>query len=261
MRRPLSRTAGLRESPEPARQPDPLEDRLVLLPRVRAPVRRQPVAPPAWPGRRAVVTAHRSPGCRPASQRSMCSSDRKRFIVLQVKTMSSHHRAAGTRQWKTSVSSSGRLVADLDRDRLAAVRARRLDPPVDAERSADPERVPGAVRVPLPAAGVDAEGRRDSRERVRHPDLTRRRRRARARARRGGATSRADIVGVEADRTAGLVGGRRAAELHEKPVGGVAQVEIGVVDRPIVPEGASAMRRAEGRAAAALGAPGDDPDQ
>ena len=47
--------------------------------------------------------------------------------------------------------------------------------------------------------------------------------------------ARADIVGVETDRTAGLVGGRRAAELPEKPVGGVAQLEIGVVDRPSPP--------------------------
>ena len=43
-----------------------------------------------------------APGVRPPSQRSMCSSDRKRFIVLQVKTMSSHQCAAGTRQWKRS---------------------------------------------------------------------------------------------------------------------------------------------------------------
>jgi hypothetical protein len=49
-----------------------------------------------------------APGSRAPSQRAMCSSDRKRFIVLQVKTMSSHQRAAGTRQWKSRRSSSGR---------------------------------------------------------------------------------------------------------------------------------------------------------
>src|SRR4029079_3823471 len=48
------------------------------------------------------------PGSRSASQHAMCSSDRKRFIVLQVKTMSLHHSRAGTRQWKSSDASSGR---------------------------------------------------------------------------------------------------------------------------------------------------------
>ncbi len=53
-------------------------------------------------------TAMVAPGPRLASQRLMCSSDRKRFIVLQVNTMSSHHRAAGTRQWNSRPWSSGR---------------------------------------------------------------------------------------------------------------------------------------------------------
>ena len=57
-------------------------------------------------GRPTVIVA---PGARPPSQLSMCSSDRKRFIVLQVKTMSSHHRDAGTRQWNSRVSSSGNV--------------------------------------------------------------------------------------------------------------------------------------------------------
>ena len=49
------------------------------------------------------------PGARPASQRSMCSSDRKRFImVLQVKTMLSHQWAAGTAQWKPADALRGR---------------------------------------------------------------------------------------------------------------------------------------------------------
>jgi hypothetical protein len=36
------------------------------------------------------VTLMVAPGSLPPSQRTMCSSDRKRFIPLQVKTMSSH---------------------------------------------------------------------------------------------------------------------------------------------------------------------------
>ena len=35
------------------------------------------------------------------------SSDRKKSMLLQVKTISSHHLAAGTRQWKSQVEGSG----------------------------------------------------------------------------------------------------------------------------------------------------------
>lgn len=38
---------------------------------------------------------------------SMSSSDRKKSIVLQVKTMSSHHFAAGTAQWNNQSEGSG----------------------------------------------------------------------------------------------------------------------------------------------------------
>ena len=53
------------------------------------------------------ITEIVAPGFLPPSQFLMCSSDRKRFIIPQVKTMSSHHRNAGTRQWNIKVSSSG----------------------------------------------------------------------------------------------------------------------------------------------------------
>lgn len=49
-----------------------------------------------------------TPGARVPSHRVMCSSDRKRFIVLHVNAMLSHHWLAGTRQWKRSESSLGR---------------------------------------------------------------------------------------------------------------------------------------------------------
>jgi hypothetical protein len=48
-----------------------------------------------------------TPGARPPSHRVMCASDRKRFIVLQVNTMSSHQCEAGTRQWNRIAASSG----------------------------------------------------------------------------------------------------------------------------------------------------------
>src|SRR5258706_2484259 len=62
-------------------------------------------------------------------------------------------------------------VPDIDRDAFATIGARALDPAIDVERGADSERVPRAVREPRPTAGLDAEGRRDGAEGVRHPDL------------------------------------------------------------------------------------------
>lgn len=40
-------------------------------------------------------------------QASILSSDRKKSIVLQVKTMSAHHFAAGTATWKSQDEGSG----------------------------------------------------------------------------------------------------------------------------------------------------------
>jgi hypothetical protein len=45
-----------------------------------------------------------------------------------------------------------------DRDRFPAVGAGGLDVAVDVERGADPERIPGAVRIPPPTGGMDAMG-------------------------------------------------------------------------------------------------------
>src|SRR5262249_39666008 len=61
----------------------------------------------------------------------------KRFIVLQVKTMSALHRAAGTRQWKSRLSSSGRCSRrDGGAPRPSSRRPRRpLDPALQWSRS------------------------------------------------------------------------------------------------------------------------------
>ena len=116
-----------------------------------------------------------APGSRPPSQRAMCSSDRKRFIPLQVKTMSSHQCAAGTRHVEEERLVVHALVADLDRERLAAVGAGRLDPAVGVQRGADADRVPGAVAVPPAAVGLHPVGGRHDRERIEHPQLVGRR--------------------------------------------------------------------------------------
>jgi hypothetical protein len=64
-------------------------------------------------------------------------------------------------------------VAKLDRVGLAAVRALGLDASVHSERHTDPERVPGAVRVPPPIPREDAVRSGHGRERVQHPDRIR----------------------------------------------------------------------------------------
>ena len=54
-----------------------------------------------------IVTDGRRGTPRFAHHASMSSSDRKKSIVLQVKTMSRHHCAAGTRQWNNQSDRSG----------------------------------------------------------------------------------------------------------------------------------------------------------
>jgi len=75
-----------------------IENGLVLPARVRDPVRRDAVVPPGV-GQLAQL-AHRDGGSRRASGEPAFDVlfRPERFIVLQVKTMSSHQREAGTRQ-------------------------------------------------------------------------------------------------------------------------------------------------------------------
>ena len=101
----------------------------------------------------------------------MCSSDRKRFIVLQVKTMSSHQRAAGTRQWKSRLGSSGCS---------AAISSAIGSPQSGHEDSTRPStwsaaQMPSASQAQFayhqrPPA-LDAVRGRHERERVEHADL------------------------------------------------------------------------------------------
>ena len=99
----------LRQKPELSGEPQAVEDRLILVARARLPLRRQPVAPPSWASSLRVVTGIVTPGGRLPSQAWMCSSDRKRFIVLQVKRCrpTSARRARGSGR-----EGSGRTGAD-----------------------------------------------------------------------------------------------------------------------------------------------------
>ena len=167
-----------------------------------------------------------APSSRGPSQRAMRSSDRKRFIVLQVKTMSSHQRAAGTRQWKSRRSSSGRWSRTAIESGLAGVGAGGLDLPVDVQGSADPERVPGAVGIPPAAAGLDPVRRRDSGERVRHSDLIRRRIEHERVLVVQAAPAGEDLGGLAANRSGDLGYRRHATELHQLRIRQVAKLEI-----------------------------------
>src|SRR4029077_11337789 len=89
---------------------------------------------------------------------------------------------------------------------------------------ADTERVPGAVAVPPAAAGLNAVGGRDDRERVEHPQLI------------GGRIQNYGMLGVETPparehlvRIAQLRRERRATVLHEERVRSAAEPEIGLV--------------------------------
>jgi hypothetical protein len=118
-------------------------------------------------------------------------------------------------------------VADLDLERLAAIRAPGLEPPIGVERRADPERVPRAVGVPRAPVRLDAVRGRDGGERVRHPQAL-------------AVVGEHDRMLVVEPPPAGphLVFGRRptlgdlrerrrTAELDEEPVGQVPEREVG----------------------------------
>jgi hypothetical protein len=158
----------------------------------------------------------------------MCSSDRKRFIVLQVKTMSSHQREAATRQWKSRRSSSGRCPRTAI-ESGSPESGQGLDLPVDVQGGADPERVPGAVGIPPAAGGVDAVGGRDAGERIRHPDLVRRRVEHERVLVVQAAPAGDDLGGLAAGRGGDLGCRRHATELHHLRVRQLAKLEIACI--------------------------------
>jgi hypothetical protein len=114
----------------------------------------------------------------------------------------------------------GSLVPHLDHDRLSAVCAHGLDATVDVERRADAECVPGAERGCHPYRGR----RVVENERVLRVESR---------------PACADVVGLDAQRASDLVGRRRAPQLDEQVVRGVAQREVVPVDPSSLPERAS----------------------
>jgi hypothetical protein len=143
--------------------------------------------------------------------------------------MSSHQRAAGTRQWKTRVTSSGRrsltvtTIGSVQSGQAVSIR------PSTCRGGADPERVPGAVRKPVPAGGVDAKRRSDGRERRGHQELPAPGVEHERVAGVETFPTGPHAVHVEAARLRHLGRSRRAPEPDEQPVGGVAELEVRVV--------------------------------
>jgi aminopeptidase len=115
-------------------------------------------------------------------------------------------------------------VAHRDRQRLAAIGTRRLDPAVGVQGGADADRVPGAVAVPPPAARLHPVGGRDDGEGVEHPQLV------------GSGIEDESVLLVQAPPAGGDLLGvsqlgrdRSAAVLDEEGVRPPAQLEVRIV--------------------------------
>src|SRR5438552_3459752 len=216
----------LRQAPELAGQPDPVEDRLVLLARVRPPVGREAVVPPC-----VREIAERRDRDRRAR---LAAGEPALDVLLRPEEV---HRASGeddvvppVRGGHEAVEQEAFVVrllaAHLNGDRLAAVGTGGLDAAVDVQRGADPEGVPGAVAVPRAAGRLHAVGRRDGGEGIRHADF----------AARGVEHERVRVVEPapalrdlrprEPRRFGNLFGARHPPELDEEPVGQVAELEV-----------------------------------
>jgi hypothetical protein len=106
--------------PELSGQSKVIKDQLVVIASARLPVGREPVAPPGVRELTQLSTLMVAPGLRLPSHRSMCSSDRKRFIVLDVKMMSSHkHYQRIVGRMMLCLYSGERLIGDTVQSRLS----------------------------------------------------------------------------------------------------------------------------------------------
>jgi hypothetical protein len=144
--------------------------------------------------------------------------------VLQVKTMSSHQRAAGTLKWTTASASRG-APRTTSISIGAAQSGHELETWPSSPRAA---RIPNAsqaqVREPPQASGLYAVRRRHGRERVGHADA-----RAVSLEHERVGVVQAPHRGLDLVRPAELVEARRTAQLDEAPVDLVAQAKVAVV--------------------------------
>ncbi len=130
----------------------------------------------------------------------------------------------------------GSAIPDHEVERLLTVGARGVDLTVGREGGTDPEGIPGAVRVPRTAVGLDPEWRRLGGERVGHRDL------ASAIEHEGVGVVKArppdpDILRRSIDGRCDLGCRRGSAELDELAVGRVAQIDVSGVHVATVRDG------------------------
>src|SRR5712692_2905088 len=161
-----------RQLPEAIREAEPVEDRLRVVEAAGQPVGVEPRVPPRVRELARLRRADRRDGLvavllEPAGG-----------VLIRPEEV---HRASGEDDVVPPVLGGyedvdGVVVGDrplpddVELDRLAAVGAARRDVPLDAERGADAEGVPRAVRVPPAPGRLNPVRGRDGRERVRHPD-------------------------------------------------------------------------------------------
>ena len=98
------------------------------------------------------------------------SSDRRKRIVRQVSTMSSHQRAAATVKWTKPSRLLSASPVTRQIHRVAGVEPGGLDRGVEVEGGGDRQRVPGAVGEPRAVAGAHDVIGGDAGEGERHED-------------------------------------------------------------------------------------------
>jgi hypothetical protein len=140
------------QSPELPRQPETIQDRLVLVPRSRAPVGRKAVPPPG----------HREFGQLPDRDGGARGTGPQPAFDVFFRP-EEVHRTSGecdlvppVRGRDEAMEQQARVVGappgHVDRDRFPTIRAGAIDPPIHPQRSQDPESIPGAIADQRPSA-------------------------------------------------------------------------------------------------------------
>ncbi len=226
-------TWSLPESPERAGQPKAVEDRLVLLPRMRPPVRGETIAPPGV--RELSKLRDRDRGARRAP------GEPGDDVVFRPEEQ---HRPSGEpdvlpprdrrdEDVEHEILIVGTAVPHLDLEWRVAVGALGADDAVDVESRSDAERVPGAIRVPRCPSRFHAKWRRLGGKWVGHADLA------------GGVEDECVAVVESSPRVANLSlrpvreSGHlrrrgRPPELGEHAVGRISELDIGRVHREMI---------------------------